>query len=165
MKLDFKIVLLFLVFLSCKENDNNGKVVYNQDEYLKLWMKDKNVKVKVVDTFCENQTKKAIKDIANNQLTYFNPYAYYEHEELAELLKKHGIQTKICYRPCISVASFNLYCYQDLMKDEIEKRYGKTFLDSLWQIAEKKFVLKYPDSLYIKEGRDIREKYIPVKKQ
>lgn len=128
-------------------------------------MKDKNIKVKVFDTFCENQTKRAKRDIGSNQLIYFDPSGYYEHEELGELLKKYDIETKRYNRYCIRVASFNLYCYQDLMKDEIEKRYGKTFLDSLWKIAERNFVLKYPDSLYIKDGRDIREKYLPVKRK
>lgn len=169
MKLDFKIVVLFTLLFSCKENKieyfNYNRVVYNQDDYLDLWMKDKTIKVEIIDTFCENQTKKAIRDIANNQLTYYDTYGYYEHEELRELLKKYDIETKRYNRNCVRVASFNLYCYQDLMKNEIEKRYGDTFLDSLWKIAEKNFVLKYPDSLYIKDGRDIREKYLPLKRK
>jgi len=30
----------------------------------------------------------------------------------------------------------------------------------LWKVAEKEFVLKYPDSVYIKDGIDIRSKYL-----
>ena len=169
MKFDYIFILAFLFFISCKEreieNSDDINIVYNIDEYMKLWIKDKNVKVEIIDTFCENQTKKAKRDIANNKLTYFDPYGYYEHEELGELLHEHNIKIERYNRYCVSVASFNPYCYQDLMRDEITKRYGETFLDSLWKIAEKNFVLKYPDSLYIKDGRNVREKYITVLKK
>ena len=49
------------------------------------------------------------------------------------------------------------------MLEEIYNRYGENFIDSLWQIAEERFVRKHPDSIYIKDGIDIRSKYLDLK--
>ena len=57
------------------------------------------------------------------------------------------------------VSEFNRNCYQNLMQQEITKRLGQKNIDSLMIIAEKEFVLNNPDSIYIRDGIDIRTKY------
>lgn len=155
------------MLLSC--NDNNKidadevKIVYNESEYEKLWMKNKNVQVKIIDTFCINQTIRAKNDIKKDKITFFCSSVWYEYNEMKELLQKFKIEIAEYDGSCIRLATFKPDCYQNIMHEEIAITYGENFIDSLWQIAEEKFVRKYPDSVYIKDGKDVRLKYLTFK--
>jgi hypothetical protein len=166
MKLNF---ILFLIFLtSCKQNETPGKLdtnepltVYNEESYYELLEKNKDLKVKVIDTSCINERKRAESDIKKGKLYFFRSKVWFEWKEMAELLSEYNIEYKdyehICFGP---PPGFEHDCYEKLMWTEIDKRIGENTIDSLWKIAERNFVLKYPDSLYIKDGIDIRKKYL-----
>jgi hypothetical protein len=64
----FLIFILSLILNSCKQKvqlekyDKNGNlIVYSQEVYTNMWIKNKKLKVTVIDTFCINQKVKAKK--------------------------------------------------------------------------------------------------------
>lgn len=122
--------------------------------------KNEDLKVKIVDTACINGQKRAISDINAGKLYYFHSNVLYEWEEMAKLLSTYNIEFKDNISSCIApLSDFKYDCYEQVMWSEIDKKIGKSTIDSLWKIAERNFVLKYPDSVYIKDGIDIRKKY------
>lgn len=166
-----KILLLFIfcsTLFSCKKNtetekfpkyDKNGKlIVYNVEEYSKLWFKNRKLKVTVIDTFCENQKKRAIKDIKNGKLIYFG-FHHYEFSKMTKILKKYGIESKEHLGGCLRMGGFEPFCYQEEMNKEINRKYGENFIDSVFKIAQREFVLENPEVEYIEDGIDLREKY------
>ena len=74
-------------------------------------------------------------------------------------LNKLNIDVKNYDKRHTFVSSSNRNCYQNLMQQEITKRLGQKKIDSLMIIAEEEFVLNNPDSVYIRDGIDIRTKY------
>jgi hypothetical protein len=46
------------------------------------------------------------------------------------------------------------------MYKEINKRFGKNFIDSLSEVSKKEFVIENPDIEYIEDGVDLRKKYL-----
>jgi len=167
----YKTILLFIIsfiLFSCEKktetekfpkHDKNGKIiVYNADEYYKLWSKNRNIKVTIIDTFCSNQKKRAIKDIKNGKLIYFGFHPY-EFPKMTKMLSKYGIETKKHLRSCLRFGSFEPYCYQEEMHKEINKKYGENFIDSIFKIAQREYVIENPNVEYIEDGIDLREKY------
>lgn len=155
-----------LVLNSCNEKvesnkyDKNGNlIVYNQEVYAKMWFKNRNLKVTVIDTFCINQKKRAIQDIKKGKLIYFGSDIL-EFKKLTLLLEKYGIQTKDFSRSCVRLGGFQPYCYQDEMRKEIDKRYGENFIDSLSEVAKKQYIMENPHLKYMEDGKDLREKYL-----
>ncbi|MEN2415238.1 hypothetical protein [Flavobacterium mesophilum] len=149
---------------SCNEKkeldkyDKNGKlIVYSEEVYFNMLMKNKKLDVTIIDTFCINQKAKAIKDIKKGELIYFGSHSY--EKILSKMLSQYGIKYKDHLGHCTRLGSFEPYCYQIEMWKEIDKRYGENFIDSLSQIAKKQFVLENPDVPYIEDGIDLREKY------
>ena len=161
------IITFFVVFIcfSChrkelKKVDENGQlIVYNQEVYTEMWIKNKNLEVTIVDTFCINQKQKAINDIEKGNLIYFRPN-YLEFDEMSTLLRKYGITTKDFHYSCIRLGGFEPYCYQDEMYNEIIRKFGENFLDSLTEIAKRNFVIKNPNVEYFENGIDLRKKYL-----
>jgi hypothetical protein len=155
-------ISIFLFFCENKENKAEIKTVYNIEEYTELWIKDKNIdkKIKIIDTFCINQTKKANEDIKNGKLTYFMSKYECEFIGMKKLLGKQNINVEE-YLPHLSgtLGGFKRNCYQIKMWSEINKRFGQKYIDSLMALAEKDFVINNPDSLYYKDGKDVRSKY------
>ena len=139
--------------------DKNGKlIVYSEEVYEKMWMKNRNLKVTIIDTFCINQKYKAIKDIKNGKLIYFG-YHPREFKKLTKMLSKYGIETKEYLGSCIRMGDFEPDCYQKEMWEEIDKRYGENFIDSIFKIAQKEYIFENPNVEYIEDGIDLREKY------
>ncbi|MFY7733358.1 MAG: hypothetical protein ACOVSR_07715 [Bacteroidia bacterium] len=164
MKISITFLLLFLLF-SCDKNvelekfDKDGNlIVYSEEVYTKMWIKNRNLKVTVIDTFCINQTAKAHKDIEKGTLIYFGFHPY-EFEKLKKMLSKYGIETKEHLRRCTRIGGFEPYCYQNVMRNEIDRKYGKNFIDSITEIAKREFVQENPDIEYIEDGIDLRKKY------
>lgn len=156
--------LLFLVLLSsCMENKpvaSNPITIYNPETYLDLIQKNKDVNFVVIDTACINQRKRALSDLSKGELYYFHSKSWLEWKEMEVLLAEFNIGFKDYEGSCLRVSpEFNEYCYEEVMWAEIDKRIGAAVIDSLWEVAERNFVLKYPDSLYMKDGIDVREKY------
>jgi hypothetical protein len=170
-----KIFLLFLftfIFNSCsKKNetrklpkfDKNGNlIVYNEEVYAKMWIKNRNLKVTVIDTFCKNQKSKAIKDIKNGKLIYFGFHPR-EFQKMTKILSQFGIETKEHLRRCVRVGDFEPYCYQEEMYKEIARKHGENFIDSIFKVAQKEYIIENPNVEYIADGIDLREKYLNKK--
>jgi hypothetical protein len=179
MRLTFAFLLLLTVFIGCNKTENKShsknKLQQNNQEHLlehdtiynvelanKLWEKQDTVRAVVIDTACINQRERAKSDIKKGKLIYYHSNLWYEWKEMEELLTEYNIEFKNHSHSCFGPPpGFEYDCYKKLMWLEIDKRIGQSIIDSLWNVAERKFVLKYPDSLYIKDGMDIRQKYLP----
>ena len=172
-----KVRIIFLItftLISCnqkktekkddlKKYDENGKlIVYSEEVYFKMWIKNNNLNVTVIDTFCTNQKSRAKEDIQNGKLVYFG-YHPREFKKMTEKLKKYGIQTKEYLRRDIGMPGFKPYCYEDEMNDEISRKYGENFIDSIFIVSQKENVLENPNVEYIEAGKDLREKYLNIK--
>lgn len=164
----FFIFIITVVLISCIKKteteklakyDKNGKlIVYDVNVYAEMWIKNKNLKVTIIDTFCINQKSRALKDIKKGKLIYFGKKNF-EFDILSKKLKKYGIETKEYYGTCIRMASFEPNCYQNEMWREINIKFGENFIDSLSEISKKEFVLENPNTKYTEDGIDLREKY------
>ena len=128
MKLNF---ILFLIFLtSCKQNETPGKLdtnepltVYNEESYYELLEKNKDLKVKVIDTSCINERKRAESDIKKGKLYFFRSKVWFEWKEMAELLSEYNIEYKDYEHNCFGPPpGFEHDCYEKLMWTEIDKR-------------------------------------------
>jgi hypothetical protein len=49
------------------------------------------------------------------------------------------------------------------MRNELSKRFNKTWIDSMERIALKNYIIKNPTKPYIENGIDLREKYLTLK--
>jgi hypothetical protein len=172
-----KIIIAFLVvfaLISCNKKaehetlakfDKNGNpIVYSEQVYVKMWAKNRNLKVTVIDTFCINQKAKAIDDIKNGKLICFDFHPR-EFEKMTKILSAYGIETKEHLGSCIRMGGFEPYCYQNEMYKEINRKYGENFIDSIFRVAQKEYILENPTVEYIEDGIDLREKYLLQKKQ
>lgn len=164
MKIFTLIIISFILsFTSCirKKEEDKIKTVYNLNKYMELYAKGKDSikNIKTLDTFCINQTKRAKIDIKNNKLIYFMSEAECEFVGMKKHLKKLNIDVKNYDHYCVIMGGFRRNCYEIQMWKEIDNRLGEKFIDSLKIIAEKEFIIDNPDSLYIKDGIDIRNKY------
>jgi len=143
-----------------KKYDENGKlIVYNQEVYAEMWVKNKNLDVTVIDTFYINQKARAVNDIKNGKLIYFG-YHPREFEKLTKKLSKYRIETREHMSSCVRIGGFNPHGYQEEMYDEINRRFGRNFIDSLYLISQKEYVIEHPNEQYISDGIDLRKKYL-----
>ena len=95
-------------------------IVYSSDIYDSLLRTNKTLKIKTIDTFCNNETKRAQKDIKENRLYLFTDDVVFEKDEMAQLLNKHniGIKTRMYY--CVrSNNKFDSYCYATIMDNYV----------------------------------------------
>lgn len=91
----FILSFCFLLILACnkkveakKSNTNDSIVVYNEDEMYKV----QNGKIKVIDTTCINEQKRALNDIKNGKTVYSFFYGmtemYRSNKEMGQILSK-----------------------------------------------------------------------------
>jgi len=165
MKAIVTIVVLCLFLCSCSDKEALDKydkygnlIVYNSQVYSEMWIKDRNLKVTVIDTFCINEKRRAVEDIKRGKLICFD-FQPLGHQKLVKLLSKHGIEFEEHLRSCVRLGGFEPYCYQDEMYREINRKFGESFIDSLSEVAKKEFVLENPEMEYMEDGIDLREKY------
>ncbi len=168
MKMIQHILFLFLALLiiSCQQNKTetpDSITVYDLETYLKVSEKKSSIKIHVVDTACINQRERALSDVKEGKLYYFHSNTTPEWREMAELLSLYNVELKDYLASCLRFdPPFNEYCYEEVMWAETEKRLGQPTIDSLWRVAERMFVMKYPDSVYMKDGEDVRKKYLKL---
>lgn len=161
------LILTLVLFLnSChkKENlekfDENGNlIVYNEQVYAEMWTKNRNLKVTVIDTFCINEKARAIRDIKSGKLVYFGDNSL-GFSKLSQKLKLYGIESKVFVGRGVRLGGFEPYCYKSEMYQEINRKFGKKFIDSLSEASKKEFVLENPHIEYIENGIDLRKKYL-----
>lgn len=139
-----------------KFDENGNMIVYSEEVYAQLWTENRNLKVTVVDTFCSNQKTKATKDIKNGKLIYFG-YHPRELKKMTVILNKFGIETKEHLRRGVRLGGFEPYCYEEQMNKEIVKKYGETFIDSIFKVAQMEYLIENPNVEYLENGINLRE--------
>lgn len=171
-----KLLILFLAALALSSCDNkkaepkelakfdkNGNpIIYSEEVYMQMWKKNKKLKVTVIDTFCINQKKRATEDIKKGKLVYYGFHPY-EFDKMTRILKGYGIETESSLGRCIRIGGFEPYCYENEMYKEINRKYGEHFIDSIFRVAQKEYILEHPDEEYFEDGKDLREKYLSEK--
>lgn len=143
------------------ESNNDVLIVYNVDEFFKN-RERKNIKV--IDTSCLNEEKRALQDIKRGKLVYFYYMGmttrYRSNKEMKQILSRYNIQMDSALTYCIAMPKgFRRNCYSTLMDKEIEKKYGSKFIDSLRNIAEKQFVINNPDFVFPFDECDTISRY------
>lgn len=164
------LLLLSLLLISCNKtidnekreenNSNDSIIIYSESDLYKI----NEEKIKVIDTACINEEKKATADIKNGKIVYyfFNGMTemYRSNKEMQELLLKHNIQIDSALTSCfLPLEGFRRNCYISMMAKEIEKRHGKNFIDSIRALAEKKYVQTHPNTIYKFEECDTISRY------
>ena len=112
------------------------------------------------EQYCENGRKKAISDIKKNKIVCHNYKGFAGEVEFAEMLSKFGIEVKDGHVGCLTWIDKNgQHCYAKIMKNEIERKYGIHFVDSIQKLAEKEYVLKNPNLVWFFENCDKTSRY------
>jgi hypothetical protein len=112
-------------------------------EMAKYWEEEK----KYWTSLCEKETKKAQKDILNNELTYVNISWNQNNKEFYNLLKENTIKVDSALHYCLAPGELQ-HCYAKLMENEISKRFGHKFIDSLRLLAQKQYVKNNPNRIF-----------------
>ncbi|MEP0265917.1 hypothetical protein [Dokdonia sp.] len=131
MRLRFLFFLMLLTSCKYKEVSNTRDsqdtiIVYNEAVFTTLWRENQNIKIKVIDTHCINQRKRARTDIKQGNIIYFNSQEWL-HKEMSPLLAKHNIILKQYNYGCLWGPYFDPYCYEEKMWKEIHTIFGDTF--------------------------------------
>jgi hypothetical protein len=161
------VMLTLLLLLSCQSNDGkksnqilNDKVksvdtIYNEEQ----WYHFKK-KIYIKDTACINQTQRANTDISKDLIILNRAFIRFsknytngiDENLLRKLLSNKKIFLDTTISPygadCLSSPDFNKYCYEEVMINEINKKFGRKFLDSVKDVVEKKYVKTHPHKIY-----------------
>ena len=156
------IVALGIIFSCTKPEslpkiDQTGRrIFYNDKEYTKS--KKDNEQVIIIDTTCIAQKQKALNDIKANKLTYYYNFGPHEQEFKAALMK-YGISAKRGLSPtCIIDGRFDFECYEREMDEEVKRRYGNKFFDSIWNKTLLEHMKKFPNDSIVEGGKVLRWK-------
>ena len=161
------LILLILVFSSCDQKENfpkrdfNGnRIYYNMQDFTSNpnfpWIKST---YQTIDTNCISQKIKALKDIQNGKLIFYTELRR-EFDLTKSIFKKYNIETKGIIRGCLRHGRFNPFCYEDEMQEEIYRRFGDNFIDSILEVSRRIYINDHPKEKYFEDGRDLREKYL-----
>ena len=106
------------------------------------------------DTNCIKEIAKAKTDTKNNKLVYCNYVgnivwqALRAENEMQSLLKQNGIEYQDESSPCVIQDNQNYHCYCEFMQEEINKKFGNKFTDSLLYIADSLWIMKNRDRVF-----------------
>lgn len=140
-----------MVLFSCKKEKAKEEQItlYNLNDFYK--------KIKIEDTACINQTKRAKEDIKNGKYSYNSLHYEGSNPDSAKFLNDEDfknlgitIDTKANVRGCIRMRADNLFsisCYEDIMADALKEKYG-SILDSIAVARGKEYANKHPDEVY-----------------
>ena len=106
-------------------------------------------RVKSTDTTCLEEIKRAKSEIKKNKLTYchyagnilFQPLR--GEREMDSLLKLYKVSYENELSPCIIDKDKNYHCYCELMQEQIDKKFGNKFTDSLLYVADSLYISKH----------------------
>lgn len=114
------------------------------------------------DSTCTAETARAESDIKKNKLVYFHYFGmvdrYRSNKEMNELLKKYNIEVDSALTYC-TVPGELQNCYGTIMDNEIKRRFGDKFTDSLRTVAEIQYVRKNSDMIFPFEECDFISRY------
>jgi len=171
----FKVIFIIFcsLLISCNkkqeekkgEKNNDTIVIYNVNELSKYEGKN----VKVIDTSCINQEKRALSDIKKGKLVYYcfigMTEMFKSNEEMKQILSKYNIQIDSVFTYCTPLPKgFKRNCYVMIMNKEIDKKYGNKFINSLRVLAEKQYVKNHPNKIFQYAECDTVSSYPGVKK-
>lgn len=164
-------VVLVFSFWSCREEKpaETGIIkIYNDEDFA--------TKLRIIDTLCENDIKRAESDIQEGRLSIDVSYLYKRwnwdftsgekkypgfdiKESITPLLEKFNVRLDTTFIYGLSIRApyqdyFSEYCYQRRMKEELDNRYGSNFIDSVAKIAERDYLINNPDIILDPLERD-----------
>lgn len=155
----FKVILIifcsFLISCNKKQEQKNNKknndtiVIYNVNELFK----HEGRNVKIIDTSCVNEEKRALSDIKKGKLVYYcfigMTEMFKSNKEMKQILSNYNIQIDSILTYCVPMPKgFKRNCYAMIMNKEIDKKYGNKFIDSLRGLAEKQYVKNHPEKIF-----------------
>lgn len=163
------LLLIYIILISCsKKQDlkrekkfNDSLIVYSEEDLYKI----KTGRIKVIDTLCINEEKKAKEDIKKGKLVYSFYFGLGNFEvsnaEMIKLLSKYNISVDtisgVCSRP---LKGFKWNCYKNLMNETINKKFGVKFIDSLRKIADREFIKNNPNFIFGAFDCDTTSRYV-----
>jgi len=150
--------LLIITLISCSKKDS-VTIAYNSNDFVD--------KVKVEDTACINQTKRAAQDIAHGKYVFDKNYFSRELsvEKVKFLTNKDfenlGIVLDSIAQPPIDIVGladklFQINCYQKKMYGAMSSKFGKA-IDSIALVRGKEYVKKHPDEIFEQNIRDFND--------
>jgi hypothetical protein len=153
------LLLLTIALTSCSKNNSGIVTVYNAYDF--------HDKVRIEDTACINQTKRAKRDIAAGRYHYNkNYYDVRLDPDAMRFLTREDyvnlgitVDTTDCYYSDIITNIDKLFhkeCYYTIMNITIEERY-KSVIDSLAYIRGTAYVKSHPDELFAQNIRDFKD--------
>jgi hypothetical protein len=131
----FKLLIL-VIAISCQPSDKKAGRFDN---------------IAKTDTTCLQELEAAKKDFKEGKLIYCSNSGFFGlrcKKEMVELLAPYNITLEYAYPVCIRFEGQTEHCYYYFMQDQIENKYGKTFIDSLLYIADSMYISKHLDDTY-----------------
>ena len=170
--LNIIFLVIFSFLISCNKRQDVKKekkpsdsiIVYNEYEMFKI----QTGRIKVIDTSCINEEKRATGDIKKGKLVYsfYHGLGSFEisDSEMIKLLSKYNISVDtimgVCSRP---PKGFKWHCYNNLMNETIYKKFGKKFIDSLRNIADRQFIENNSKYIFSFYDCDLTSRYVTSK--
>lgn len=132
MKKALGLIIIFFAMTSCRQATESSF-----DNILKT------------DTVCIKELIKAKKDLSESKMFYCD-YAFLpRHEsEMTALLKQFNIHYKFSVTSDVIVTGHTNDCYCDYMREQIDSKFGKKFIDSLLYISDSTYISKNLDRTY-----------------
>lgn len=131
-------MLILLAMVSCDKKQSLTKqtkftdsvVIYNEEVSYKIT----HGMIKIVDTACISEEKRAMQDIKDGKLVYTLirglSAPIYSNREMERQLSGYSIAFDSISSPCmLPPKGFRWYCYAERMNAEIERKFGEKFID------------------------------------
>lgn len=158
-----KFIVIVILISSCNigNTDSNIHIVYNPSDYLIVKKRNPDARIKIIDTLCQSQSYRALRDIREGKLKFFCDSFDYGFSEKQIVFKKIGIEVEHYFGGDIGmIEGFEYGCYYTIMMLATHSELGQKKIDSLVLASEKRFAVKNPDSLFMRDGEDLRKKYL-----
>ncbi len=159
-----KITNFIVVLISFFATNSFAQI--NKSDSIEL-AKYLEIENKMWDSICVAQTKIAKEEISRGLLTLVIPKGmvemYESDAELDSILNKYNIKT-IPQGIFCTAPSDKQFCYGDLMNNEIERKYGKFFIEEKRIEAEKAYVKKNISKIFPSSDCDRNHSIYPFTK-
>lgn len=162
------LVIFFTFLISCnkkqdlrvEKKQNDSVIIYSEESFYK----SKSKKIKVIDTMCAFEEKRATNDFKNGKQIYILLYGIgiydYSNKEMSKLLLKYSIQLDSIFLSCSNPPKgIKRNCYAEFMNLQIEKKFGAKFIDSLRNVADQQFVKNHPKYIFQFTECDTKSRY------
>ncbi len=153
------VAILFLVCCISKKK-NIAKTEYEPLAGVSYGMEEDEKKY--WDSLCNAEEKQAVKDIKNNNVFYTHVFGmvemYRSDTELDSLLAAYSIKSRESLYYC-TVPYSKQDCYGKKMNEEIVRRHGVNFIDSLRKVAEISYINKRKNDIFSFEECDMNSRY------